>query len=134
MIYRPRQDIETEQDSVFTGYSELCSHFHREPWNVPEAFTLIGIVPDNVLIETSLAMYGASHVTWDFGHQNGLADLLIKTFGDKLVPYLHHRIEHPLHGGGTGMGEAYLEVSRQNCKRFCELILKKLTDRGEVIP
>lgn len=128
-------DTTADQQRAYEVYGELCAQFHREPWNMQEALTLKGKVPDDTLILACLAWYGTSVVSWEFGHIAKMTDSLITVFGADLLPYLQYYIQHPVHGGGTAYGEAYLETARQRCKSFCEMVLKRLKNPPiEAIP
>ena len=134
MIYRPMSDPVAEQQRAYEVYGELCDQFHREPWNMEEALKLIGIVPDDTLIRACIAWYGTSKVGWEFGHIYKQAELMARVWGDALLPYLKYYIAHPVHGGGTAYGKAYLEDAKLKCVLFCEKVLEHVAKQPDFVP
>lgn len=114
------------QDDIFALFDKMTrgSSFARTGYSNIEEWA--ELFPEEEVIETIIAMEGSSQANWDYGHWSIYSDHLISTFGEKLRPYLESRIRNPLHGGGTAMGNEYLERSKANVQRFCQQTLLKL--------
>jgi len=107
------------QDDVFRIYSEVSRSSSYKDIGQFNYAEIDGSKADDELIPMIICMELAGDVACDFGWIPKIKERLLKQFGERLRPYLMELKEHPMHGGGTGYGAAYIERSKAQVARAC---------------